>query len=105
MSFFWHSHHTDHSSPRTTSSFFGSPFKYFANSGIKTLLSIALFLIALGSLVLIFPLILAFFVAGLLFFAALLCLSFAWKLFRISRHQNSQTHHIHVDVIDHNDNL
>jgi len=105
MSFFWRLHRIKHSSPGTTGSFFGSPFAFFAHSGLKTLLSIAFCLIGLGILILIFPLVLAFFVAGLFFFAALLCLRFAWRLYRISGHQNTNTHHIHVDVIDQNDNL
>ncbi|MBN1765913.1 MAG: hypothetical protein JW860_11690 [Sedimentisphaerales bacterium] len=64
-------------------------------------LTIALILIALGILVLLFPLILAFFVAALFFFGALVCLKWWWKL----KHPTTHTHQTIIYHEDSNDNF
>jgi len=52
---------------------------------MKTLTGLSLFLIMMGTLVLLFPLILAFLVAALFFTIAAICLSVVWKLYRQSK--------------------
>lgn len=73
-------------------------------SGIKSLVSLSLTLIGLGTLMLLFPLVLAIVVASLFFLIALFCLQVAWKIHRAARNiQNQQSQHrthIDVDVID-----
>lgn len=80
----------------------GSPGSHFLSSlfqnTAKTLLTIAVFCIGLGVLVLIFPLILAFFVAAILFFISLVSLVFAWKVYRSGRIDHDGRRRIHVTV-------
>ena len=80
-----------------TNEFYPSPFASITRNGIKLLLLFALTLIALGILVLIFPRILAVFVAALFFLLALGCLSFAWRLWRAGRAKPPSDHSIHVE--------
>ena len=75
-----------------------SPFSVFTRNGIKTLISLALTLIALGVLTLIFPMVLAVVVAALFFMIAAVCLSFAWKLFRASRRISQGQPQVHVEI-------
>ena len=75
-----------------------SPWGNLSNNAIKALLSIALVLVGLGALVLIFPLVLAFFVAGLFFFIAFLCLSWAWKIYRLRRGASAERKYVDVRV-------
>ncbi len=86
-------------------------FYKLSQSGIKSLVSLALTLIGLGALMLIFPLVLAIVVASLFFLIALICLQVAWKIHRTARtlHDHQQTYQqdhpqgrtrIDVDVID-----
>ena len=77
---------------------FASPFASYARSGIKLLVILSLLLIGLGVLILIYPLILAIFVAALFFLIALTCLNFAWRLFRANRQRHSTDQHIHVQI-------
>ena len=75
-----------------------SPFSVFTRNGIKTLVSLALTLIILGVLTLIFPMVLAVVVAALFFMIALVCLSFAWKLYRASRRVSRGEPQVHVEI-------
>ncbi len=75
-----------------------SPFSVFTRNGIKTLVSLALTLIALGVLTLIFPMVLAVVVAALFFMIAVVCLSFAWKLFRASRGISRAGSQVHIEI-------
>ena len=75
-----------------------SSFASISRNGIKILAWIALILIALGILILIYPLILAIFVAALFFLLALGCLSFAWRLWRAGRARPPAHHDIHVEI-------
>jgi len=75
-----------------------SPFSVFTRNGIKTLVSLALTLIALGVLTLIFPMVLAVVVAALFFMIAAVCLSFAWKLYRASRRVSHVEPQVHVEI-------
>ena len=75
-----------------------SPFTAISRHGIKVLLWTALILIALGVLILIYPLILAVFVAALFFLLALGCLSFAWRLWRAGRLRPPSNPDIHVEI-------
>jgi len=52
---------------------------------MKALTGLSLFLITMGTLVLLFPLILAFLVAALFFTIAAICLAIVWKLYRQSK--------------------
>lgn len=75
----------------------GRPFlQQVSGHAVKALASGALAAAGLGVLVLLFPLVLAFFVAGILFLAALICLSFAWRIYRSRDRQDSS---YDVDVI------
>jgi ABC-type bacteriocin/lantibiotic exporter with double-glycine peptidase domain len=77
-------------------------FQTLTQNGIKSLTSLAITLIALGILMLLFPLVLAIVIASLFFLIALFCMNFAWKIYRASRNiQQQQSHqHTHVDVIN-----
>lgn len=79
-----------------------SPWGTVLQGGARTLLTCGLCLIAVGVLVLAFPLVLAFFVAAACFLAAVICLSFAWRIYRSARVARHSTGRIHVDVIEHN---
>ena len=68
------------------------------------LLTVALLLTGLGILVLLFPLVLAVFVAILFFMVAAACLRFAWHFYRITRSTGVSPpvdHEIHV--VEHHD--
>ena len=75
-----------------------SPFSVFTRNGIKTLVWLALMLITFGVLILIFPLVLAVVVAALFFMIALVCLSFAWKLYRASKRISRVEPQVHVEI-------
>ena len=78
---------------------FFSPFTAMSRGAAKGLAMFALFLIGLGVLVLVFPMVLAFFVAGLFFLIALLCLRWSWRIYRQSRFTaNSSDVHIDVEI-------
>ena len=55
---------------------------------VRLLVSIALMLTGMGVLVILFPRVLAYFVAGLFFFVAVVCLQQAWKIYKASRRIN-----------------
>ena len=76
---------------------FFSPFTDMSRRAAKGLAIFAVFLVGLGVLVLLFPLVLAFFVAGLFFLAALLCLRWALRIYRQSRF-TTNSNDVHVDV-------
>lgn len=71
-----------------------------AGGVFKIMIAIALSLIALGVLVLIFPLILAVFVAGFFFLIAAFILIFATKLFIAGRRNSILKHSDEIDIID-----
>ena len=75
-----------------------TPFSVFTRNGIKTLVSLALTLMVLGILTLIFPMVLAVVVAALFFVIALVCLSFAWKLYRVSRGVSRTEPEVRVEI-------
>jgi len=77
---------------------FVSPFSGITRTGLRTLLTMAAFLIALGILVLVFPVVLAVFVAVLFFGVALICLRFAWRIYRASRLQRPYSHDVQVTI-------
>lgn len=76
-----------------------SPFRSFSTNAAKMLLMLALFFIGIGILVMIFPEVLAFFVALLFFMAAFVCLGWAWRIFRGGRGAGRDPI-IHMDVND-----
>ena len=84
--------------PDGSQAYNASPFSVFTRNGIKTLVSLALTLIAFGVLILIFPLVLAVVVAALFFMIAAVCLSFAWKLYRASRRVSHVEPQVHVEI-------
>jgi hypothetical protein len=67
---------------------------------IHVLFFAALALALLGVLVLLFPVVLAVFVAAIFFWIAAMCLGFAWKIFRASRPPSAGRRRIDVDIID-----
>ena len=77
---------------------FVSPFSGMTQTGLKTLLSIAAFLIGLGVLVLVFPVVLAVFVAALFFGVALICLRFSWRIYRAGRAHRPYTNDVQVTI-------
>ena len=78
---------------------FGTPFDFLARSGVRTLVFFALVLIALGVLMLLFPLFPAICVASLLFFIALLCLKFAWRIHRVQRQPDPNRSDVHIEIL------
>lgn len=82
---------------RNASGTFFSPFTVMSRRAAKGLAVFAVFLIGLGVLVLVFPMVLAFFVAGLFFLVALFCLRWALKIFRQSRF-TTNSDDVHVDI-------
>ncbi len=68
---------------------------------VRLLVTIAFMLIGMGILIILFPLVLACFVAGLFFFIACICLYQAWKMYRFVR----GFHKAGVDVTDIEDDI
>ncbi|MCP4711348.1 MAG: hypothetical protein GY869_22235 [Planctomycetes bacterium] len=91
----YHSPYTRPTGPQPVNA---SPFSVFTKNGIKTLLSLALTLITFGVLILIYPLVLAVVVAALFFLIALVCVSFAWKLFRASKRISQAGPQVHIEI-------
>jgi hypothetical protein len=83
----------------------GSPWSGLLFNSIHTLLSIAFTFIGLAVLVLLFPLVLAYFVAGIFFLVAFFSLRAAWRLYWRSRPAKPTSRkHVDVEIID-SDNL
>lgn len=80
-----------------------SPLAAASRHGVKLLVSSALLLIGLGVLILLFPLVLAVFVAALFFLIALLCLNFAWRVYRGSKKNqpSSERFYVKTHPLDH----
>ncbi|MBN2210537.1 MAG: hypothetical protein JW709_04000 [Sedimentisphaerales bacterium] len=77
-----------------------SPFGLALRHAAGTLVMLALACIALGIGVLLFPLILAIFVAVLFFFVALVCLGWAWRIYRTQSAHREPTIHVKVSDIE-----
>ena len=76
------------------------PLTPLARNAAKLFLTIALACIGLAVLIILFPLVLAIFVAALFVIVALFCLALAWKTYRASRHLRSDRSHVEVTIID-----
>ena len=72
-------------------------FTSIQRSGAKFFTFTALALIAIATLTLLFPMVLAVIFAALCFLAAAACLKFAWKIYRASGSINNHPH-IHVET-------
>jgi len=62
-----------------------SPWASLIFGSIRFLITLALFFIGIATLILLFPKVLAYFVAGMFFIAAFLCLRSAWRIYWRSR--------------------
>jgi len=62
-----------------------SPWASLLFGSIRFLITLALFFIGIATLILLFPKVLAYFVAGMFFIAAFLCLRSAWRIYWRSR--------------------
>ena len=82
----------------------GSPWSHLLFNSIHTLVTIAFTFIGLGALVLLFPLVLAYFVAGIFFLVAFFSLRTAWRLYWRSRPAKPYTRkHVDVEIVDPDD--
>ncbi len=76
-----------------------SPFTSMTTNAAKMLVVLAFFFIGIGILIIMFPEVLAYFVALLFFAAAFACFSWAWKIFRAGKNRQVDNM-IHIDVDD-----
>jgi|GEM_PF-3476856 len=80
--------------------FFLPNFTNLMGSSARFLLFFAIIALGLGVLVLLFPLILAFFVAGFFFLIALFSLRYAWKIYYLNRPAQNHRPQYHVEIHD-----
>jgi len=62
-----------------------SPWASLIFGSIRFLITLALFFIGVATLILLFPKVLAYFVAGMFLIAAFICLRSAWRVYWRSR--------------------
>jgi len=78
-----------------------TPWGSLLYGSVKTLIACSAGFVGLGVLVLLFHRVLAFLAAGVCFLLAVVCLKFAWRVYRGARVTTHRAGRIHVDVVEH----